>query len=78
MQYKGYTITAEVTAYEIFSLNADGSRDEYIESSLNSGDITGYFFDNDKTGDSFFETTGECDQLDLEWIVDDRLKVLAK
>lgn len=78
MKYRGYTITAEVTAYERFSLDEDGARDEYIESSMNSGDVTGYFLDHDTDEfKSVFVTMSETDAETLRHVIDMHIAELA-
>jgi hypothetical protein len=77
MKYKGYIITAEVETYERWSLDATGEADERID----SGDffeITGYHFDNDDSGDSFFETVGASDVETLRELVDAHIAESAK
>lgn len=76
MEYKGYAVTAEVETYETWSLDEEGQAIERID----SGDffeITGYHFDNEETGDGFFETVGASDVETLHALVDARIAELA-
>lgn len=69
MEYRGYKVTAEVTAYEMWTLNPDGTLGK-IEEEL-SHSVTGYMFVNMATEDGEFITMSEDTVQGLRSIVDD-------
>lgn len=71
MKYRGYTITAEVTAYEMWTLKADGTIDKVEEELEHS--ITGYMFREDVTEDAEFIAMSEARIADLHGIVDEMI-----
>lgn len=77
MKYKGYEITAEVEAYEQWTIDESGANVEFVGDTSVSGDITGYFFVNAKAGDDFFETSKMMNFEMLKDIIDDHIKELA-
>lgn len=76
MLYKDYEITAEVQSYDVWTINEDGSLDDWREP-LDGVEITGYFFKNEKTGDEFHQSVSESDAETLKALVDDHIKELA-
>ena len=78
MEHKGYTITAEVEAYEQWTIDETGKAIEFIADSSNGFDVTGYFFANEATGDDFFETSSTMDFAMLKDVIDDHVAELTQ
>lgn len=77
MEYKGYTITAEIETYEQWSLDEDGDLAEFIGD--NDGfAITGYHFDHKSGNDAFFETVSDLDVETLHQLIDAHIEELKK
>lgn len=74
MIYKGYTITAEVETFDYYTIDEDGGAGEYVRTSENGVEVTGYDFES-KT-DNFFETTKQCTVAELKQLIDQRIKEL--
>lgn len=77
MEYKGYTITAEVEGYDFYTIDENGDPMEFVESG-NGGDVTGYQYENEETGDSWFDTMSRDDMEGHRSAIDNRLEELAQ
>lgn len=84
MEYKGYTATAEIETYETWSLNEQGEPVNRL-SGGGVGEVTGYSFTNEETGDDFssyqyidgeHNFTGEPEA--IRELIDDRIAELAE
>lgn len=72
MNYKGYEITAEVQSYDIWTVDENGSLADWKES-MDGVEVTGYFFNNEDTGDDFHESMSDSDAEALQAVIDKHL-----
>jgi hypothetical protein len=77
MEYKGYTVTAEVESFDFYTVDEDGRPVEFVENG-NGGDVTGYRYDNSATGDEFFVSVSQSDEEDHRFYIDQHIEELAK
>lgn len=77
MDYKDYTITAEVQSYDKWTIDSNGKPSEWIEG-LDGIEVTGYHFDHEDSTKSFFQAMSETDRTTLKCLVDDHIKELAE
>lgn len=77
MNYRGYTILAEVTEANFWTLDDDGNLQDRAQDGAGF-DVTGYEFTNSETDDYFFLAQSESDREELESQVDSRLLELKE